>query len=74
MKPEQSMESTLPAVRHPPSTLLKEFNQSLKGALPTESQLLEVSKKCLLPTQEVEMWLAHLRTIAEAEAKAAETC
>ena len=71
------MESTLPVMRHPPSTLLKEFHHNPKGALPTQTQLLEVSKKCLLPTFAVEMWVEHLRTIAEnrkrGAAKAAET-
>ena len=64
LKPEQALGSTLSAMRHPPSTLLKEFHQSLKGASPTQTQLLEISKKCLLPINEVEMWLEHLTTIA----------
>ena len=77
LKPEQAIGSTLSAMRHPPSTLLKEFHQSLKGASPTQAQLLEISKKCLLPINEVEMWLEHLSTIAanrkRGAAKAAET-
>ena len=77
LKPEQAIGSTLSAMRHPPSTLLKEFHQNLKGASPTQTQLLEMSKKCLLPINEVEMWLEHLTTIAanrkRGAAKAAET-
>ena len=70
LKPEQALGSTLSAMRHPPSTLLKEFHQSLKGASPTQTQLLEISKKCLLPINEVEMWLEHLTTIAANQIKA----
>ena len=64
-------------MRQPPSTLLKQFHHKLEGKSPTQAQLLEMAKKCLLPVHEVEMWLEHLSTIAEnrkrGALKAAET-
>jgi len=40
-------------MRQPPSTLLKQFHHKLEGKSPTQAQLLEIAKKCLLPVPEV---------------------
>lgn len=52
-EPEQLLKSTLPAMGQPPSTLLKQFHHKLEGKSPTQAQLLEIAKKCLLPVHEV---------------------
>lgn len=61
----------------PPSTVLLNFFNSLKGLKPTQKQLEAVSRQVLLPCSEVELWLNHLTTIQEnrkrGAAKAAET-
>ena len=77
LKPEQALFSTLENMKTPPSAVIKEFHRSLKGKLPTSDQLAAVSKGCLLPTSEVEMWLEHLTNVANSRRcgakKAAET-
>ena len=60
----------------PPSNQLKElFTRS--GAEPTDSELKEIASNCLLPENDVRMWLQHLNTISEnrkrGASKAAET-
>ena len=61
----------------PPSMILKKTFQSLKGALPTSEQIKKLAEECLLPTEEVTMWMDHLKQIANnrkrGAMKAAET-
>lgn len=60
----------------PPSILLKEFFQQY-GSDPSDALLENIAKKCLLPVNEVRMWLQHLQTVntnrKRGAAKAAET-
>lgn len=78
MGPEGSLQASA-AQRQasvPPSTLLKDFFIK-SGPEPSEIELEEIAKKCLLPLTDVSMWLNHLHTINEnrkrGAAKAAET-
>ena len=61
----------------PPSVILKKAFQSLKGALPTSEQIKKLAEECLLPIEEVTMWMDHLKQIANnrkrGAMKAAET-
>lgn len=60
----------------PPSTQLKEFFSRF-GSEPPENELKLIASKCLLPEDDVLMWLKHLQTITEnrkrGASKAAET-
>ena len=77
LKPNMLLDSSLSPMRRPPSAILKEFHQGLKGRTPTETELSGICKRCLLPNHEVEMWLEHLKTVQEnrkrGAIKAAET-
>ena len=77
MKPLQAIESPLQPMSKPPSAILKEAFQNLKGKSPSSDFFEDCAKKTLLPPHEVEMWIQHLATIAEnrkrGALKAAET-
>ena len=59
-----------------PSIQLKEFFERV-GPEPTDGELEEIAANCLLPKDDVVMWLRHLKTIQEnckrGASKAAET-
>ena len=76
LDPEAAVLSTLPAMKQPPSAILKEFHSSLK-VVPSDSELEEIARKAMLPVCKVKIWLEHLSTIVinckRGAAKAAQT-
>lgn len=76
MKPEEALKSSLTPMR-PPSAVLKEAFDSIKNYPPAEDVFSDLSKRVLLPVNEVKIWLDHLMTVHEnrkrGAAKAAET-
>ena len=50
-------------MKEPPSSILKQCHQNLKGKDPSEEELEEMAKKVLLPVCEVKLWLDHLDTV-----------
>ena len=48
LDPEAAVLSTLPAMKQPPSAILKEFHSSLK-VVPSDSELEEIARKAMLP-------------------------
>ena len=73
----KDIESDSSPMVQPPSMILKKAFQSLKGVTPTAEQVNKLAEQCLLPTEEVTMWLDHLKVIANnrkrGAMKAAET-
>ena len=57
-----SKEYHLPAMSKPPSVIMKEAFQGLNGE-PSPSFIVELAKKCLLPSDEVSFWIEHLQQI-----------
>ena len=61
----------------PPSSIMKKFYTDLKGKEPSESELEDVARKCLLPIEDVSLWMDHLKTVQHnrkrGAAKAAES-
>ena len=72
-----SNSTDLKAAAPVPSTLLKAKFKELKGAL-SGDDLAECAKAAILPVQEVNIWMEHLKTVAanrqRGAAKAAATC
>ena len=60
--PEATFESTSPAMVKPPSQVIKEAFNLLKGKITVEV-VLDLSKSTLLPPEEVRIWIDHLQTI-----------
>ena len=64
------------SIMRPPSNQLKDLF-SKNGSEPTDSELKEIAADCLLPENDVRMWLKHLKTINDnrkrGASKAAET-
>lgn len=60
----------------PPSALLRDFFFECRSN-PSDASLKNITKKCLLPENEVRMWLDHFQTVdtnrKRGAAKAAET-
>lgn len=77
MKPEEVLKSGATPMKQPPSSILREFYQKLNGKEPSEAMLESVAKRTLLPTNEVCMWLDHLKIVdtnrKRGASKAAET-
>ncbi len=75
LKPEDV--SDIPQMKHPPSSILREFYSKLQGREPSEDELKVVAKEVLLPIGEVRIWLDHLTTVTvnrkRGATKAAET-
>ena len=63
LKPDAALNSSLPIMEKPPSTIIREFFQSHKT--PTDSQIEQVAKSALLSPNEVKMWLSHLQLVKE---------
>ena len=55
------------AMVQPPSALLKKGFQNLKGADPTAEYVKKLAMECLLPVEEVNMWLDHLKAAGGGE-------
>ena len=55
----------------PPSQVLKEAFTELSGDI-TDDDIKQLSKRTLLPPEEVEMWLEHLKTIQQNRKRGAE--
>ncbi len=49
----------------PPSLVLKQWFNKLKGKEPCATAIDAVAEKVLLPPEEVQFWLEHLKTVAE---------
>ena len=64
LDPNAAFSSTTSAMIQPPSSSLKEFHSSLKGAVPEQSQLEEIARKTMLSVHEVNIWLDHLTLVA----------
>jgi hypothetical protein len=47
----------------PPSQILQEFHSKKKHLTPTESDLKMLAKQCLLPENEIQIWLDHLKQV-----------
>ena len=71
MKPTESLASSLPQMKKPPSVILKEAFDSLKSYPPSDSFYSDLSKKVMLPVDEVKIWFEHLMTIRENRRKGA---
>lgn len=59
LKPEQSLTSSI-KWSDPPSTIILKASKTNSGDIDHE----ELSKSVLLPTNDVELWLSHLETVA----------
>ena len=77
LMPEKAEVSTLPAMCKPPSAIIKEGFMALKGQSPSDTFIRNMAKQCLLPSEEVEIWVEHLsevqRNRKRGAQKAAET-
>lgn len=76
MMPQETISACCDPVE-PPSSTMKQFYKKLKGKEPSDSDLEGVARKCLLPIEDVSLWLDHLKTVDEnrkrGAAKAAES-
>jgi len=57
------MDSELPLMTKPPSQLIKDEFDALKGKAPSDAKLRMIASRCLLPTEEVRIWLNHLNEV-----------
>lgn len=71
MKPKEGLPSFLPPMKKTPSAILKEVFGSLKNYPPSDSLYSDLSKKVMLPVDEVKIWLDHLMSIRENRRKGA---
>ena len=55
--------TTTSTAAEPPSHILKKFYNQIKDSEPTDDTLKAVAAQCLLPVDDVSLWLEHLRTI-----------
>ena len=62
---EQRLSSQDEPMMPPSSTIKKFLSLKRKGSEPTEDQIEMVARKTLLPTEDVAMWLKHLKTVQE---------
>ena len=51
--------------QHPPSLILKQFFNELKGKEACATAINEVAQRILLPPEKVQFWLQHLTTVAD---------
>ena len=63
LSPQQAFNTQARPMAQPPSVMLKDFFNSLHGSEPTDAMVKTVAEKTLLPTDEVRLWLEHLRTV-----------
>ena len=63
LKPEEALESHSAPMSKPPSVIIKDFFNSLKGSQPTDAMVTNIAQKTLLPTKEVQLWIEHLSTV-----------
>lgn len=56
----------------PPSLVLKQFFNELKGEEASAAAVNEVAQRVLLPPEEVQFWLQHLTTVADNRKRGAE--
>ena len=61
--PEETYKADSTHAVEPPSSILHQFFVDTQGKEPSSRQLETVAGKCLLPVEEVSLWLDHLRTI-----------
>ena len=62
LMPEMAEKATTPAMK-PPSTIIKEVFIGLNGQAPSETFFENLAKQCLLPTEEVKIWVEHLSQV-----------
>ena len=60
LTPEETLATNCIAAE-PPSYILKKFYNQVKDNQPSDEELKAVSSKCLLPVDEVTLWLEHLK-------------
>lgn len=61
LKPEEAETSSLTPMLKPPSTIIKEaFSKSTEEECKSIAFIQDLAKKCLLPPDEVQIWLDHL--------------
>lgn len=63
LSPQQAFNTNAAPMAQPPSVILKDFHNSLQGSEPTDAQVTTIAETTLLPTDEVQLWLEHLRTV-----------
>ena len=63
LSPQQTFNTQAGPMAQPPSVILKDFFNSLHGSEPTDAMVKAVAEKALLPTDEVRLWLEHLRVV-----------
>ena len=72
LNPDIAMQTTgASATVRPPSQVLKEAFTELNGHC-TDDDIKKLSKSTLLPPEEVQIWLEHLRTIQQNRKRGAE--
>ena len=64
LKPEEALMSRVTPMK-PPSLILREAYEELKGKDPSDTFIEEMAKATLLPPEEVGFWFDHLKTIRE---------
>ena len=72
LSPQEAVGSTLPRMINPPSQLIKEAFNALKGQAPSDIFLQQVASRCLLPTDEVHIWFIHLADVQKNRKRGAE--
>ena len=60
--PEETLGAKSDAAK-PPSFIIKNFFNELKEKEPSDEELKAVACQCLLPANEVSLWLEHLKTV-----------
>ena len=63
LDPEKAITSALLHVKNPPSQLLKEAFDYLKGHVGSEEYILQTTRECLLSLTEVRIWFENLTQI-----------
>ena len=71
MKPHETLNSALLPMSKPPSAILKAHFDALNTYPPCDLEFSSLSKKVMLPIDEVKIWFDHLHTIRENRRKGA---
>ena len=72
LTPELSVQSTADQMSIPPSQIIKEAFDKLKGEDPSDTDVDRLSKATLLPPEEVRIWFEHLSTVQANRKRGAE--
>ena len=63
LMPEKAEVSTLPVMCKPPSAITKQGFISLKDQHPSDAFIQDMARQCLLPSDEVQIWIEHLSQV-----------